>query len=614
MQDILENFVFEVVESCLFEGMRIQHAEDLIFWEGSKGALRSIKSIMGLEKEGYKNLTIKWDGSPTVVFGRDSAGRFVLTNKAGFLAKGYDGKAKSGEDLEKMFLNMGKIPADEKPPEYKAFAANMKNLFKYFENSTPKDFRGFFSGDMLYLKRPEINDGKFTFKPGIVTYSVEVNSNIGGKIAKSQCGVVLHRQMDVNGENEIPVRDLSILLDAGVFFVPPVTVQHPPSISKEGVSELLNTLKSYSSKIDALLDEKVLRAGQLSNFSEMLYSYTNSKVDSGLSDLGKDFGDWIKSNKTISEQKKKRTLEHISKHKEGFIGLWKVVSGIMQLKENVIDQLENQPADVQSSIGTDYKGGEGYVLSHPDGDIKFVSRPRFTAASRAAHRKPELTEGGNVFKDIESGTNRILRKDVEPTIKWLESITNLPLLSNTLGTTGKNETSGDLDIAVDEKFIDKNKLAAILSNWCSAHKLEPKSFVKKSGDSVHFRTPILGDPHNGFVQTDFMFGDPEWMKWSLRGGKENSQYKGMHRHVLLASIAKFRGFKWSYKNGIVNRETDEIVTKDPNKIAEILLGSGSTAKDLEYFETVLDKIKKDKDYENMVSDARNTLLKYGVKF
>ena len=63
----LEHFL--VSNILLKEAARIDHAEDLIFWEGSKGAIRSIKSFIELEKEGYKNVTMKWDGSPAVVFG-----------------------------------------------------------------------------------------------------------------------------------------------------------------------------------------------------------------------------------------------------------------------------------------------------------------------------------------------------------------------------------------------------------------------------------------------------------------------------------------------------------------------------------------------------------------
>ena len=42
---------------------RIQHAEDLVFWEGSKGAMRAVNSLANMAKgDGHKAATIKWDG------------------------------------------------------------------------------------------------------------------------------------------------------------------------------------------------------------------------------------------------------------------------------------------------------------------------------------------------------------------------------------------------------------------------------------------------------------------------------------------------------------------------------------------------------------------------
>ena len=132
-----------------------------------------------------------------------------------------------------------------------------------------------------------------------------------------------------------------------------------------------------------------------------------------------------------------------------------------------------------------------------------------------------LLEGGNIFKDVnkQTLTQRINRADVVPTLKWLERIINLPLLDNTLGTTGKKETSGDLDIAVDDQTADKDKLIAVLKQWVQQYHPEDKlrTWIAKSGISVHFKTPINGDESNGYVQTDLMFGNTDFMKWSSVG-------------------------------------------------------------------------------------------------
>ena len=63
-----------VGESVIFEGARIDHAEDIVFWEGSRGAIRALERLKSLEQGGHTDVTVKWDGSPAIVFGRNEAG------------------------------------------------------------------------------------------------------------------------------------------------------------------------------------------------------------------------------------------------------------------------------------------------------------------------------------------------------------------------------------------------------------------------------------------------------------------------------------------------------------------------------------------------------------
>ena len=227
---------------------------------------------------------------------------------------------------------------------------------------------------------------------------------------------------------------------------------------------------------------------------------------------------------------------------------------------------------------------------------------------------------GNVFKDAEgrSLTQRIDQADVEPTVKYLEGITGLPLTDNMLGTTGKKPTSGDLDLAVDDKTNSKAELEQKLKTYAERAGLE--NAVAKSGISVHFKTPINGKEQNGFVQTDFMFGDPDWMKFSMAGEYDNDSIKGQHRHILLNSIGKARksdeypqGLKWSYTKGLVDRATEEVITKDPNQIAKLLLGQTATAEIAMSFPKIINFIKKLPNYEELTAEARETLAKQGIE-
>ena len=94
--------VREDVKKKIDENARIQHIEDLVYFEGSRGAMRALASLRSMAEGGLKNVTIKWDGSPAVIFGRNEDGDFTLTDISGFLAKGYDGRPTRAKDLQSM--------------------------------------------------------------------------------------------------------------------------------------------------------------------------------------------------------------------------------------------------------------------------------------------------------------------------------------------------------------------------------------------------------------------------------------------------------------------------------------------------------------------------------
>ena len=223
----------------------------------------------------------------------------------------------------------------------------------------------------------------------------------------------------------------------------------------------------------------------------------------------------------------------------------------------------------------------------------------------------QLKEGGNIFKDQDGKivTQRINRADVDGTLQWLEKITGLPHVDNKLGSTGLKTTSGDLDIAVNQEDISKKELVDRLTDWCIKNNQDPKQWIAKTGISVHFKTPIKGNVANGFVQTDLMFGNPDWMKWSLRGASGDSPFKGIHKHILLASIAKAKGMKWSANKGLLRRSDNSTISNNPQEIAKLLIGPTIQADDLESVETIWTVIKNQPDQQKLTQDARDQFAK-----
>ena len=231
-----------------------------------------------------------------------------------------------------------------------------------------------------------------------------------------------------------------------------------------------------------------------------------------------------------------------------------------------------------------------------------------------------LRESGNIFKATDNliATGRIQKADVEPTVKFLESITSLPLTNNCLGSTGIKSSSGDVDLAVDENTISKDQLVEKLSKWVTIN-LDSKAsdYVKKSGIQVHFKTPIKGNVDNGYVQTDFMFSkNITLLKFIYKGsGIEGSPYKGNHRNILMASIARALtpSYKFSTTRGLLD-SNDQLVTDNPAEIVEILGGPGSKESDFDTVESILNIIQNRPDYENLVLNTRTNpiYVKTGV--
>ena len=234
-----------------------------------------------------------------------------------------------------------------------------------------------------------------------------------------------------------------------------------------------------------------------------------------------------------------------------------------------------------------------------------------------------ISEGGNVFKGAEGVpvTRRINQTDIKPTVVWLEQLTGLDLRGDFdsngvpekwLGSTGRKPDSGDLDIEIDANTVNKDQLAGQLTQWAQSHGFDPKDWVRKTGSIVHFKTPINGNPKNGYVQTDFTFlAKPAWSRFVL-SADPTSAYKGATRNVLINSIAKSMGYKLNQVAGIADRATNELISDDPDKVAQMLLNKKSTRKDLSSVESILNALKNDRNREAKLADFKAHMEREGT--
>jgi DNA polymerase/3'-5' exonuclease PolX len=215
-----------------------------------------------------------------------------------------------------------------------------------------------------------------------------------------------------------------------------------------------------------------------------------------------------------------------------------------------------------------------------------------------------LLEGGNIFK---GATRRIKRQEVPSTVEYLESITGLNIKDNLLGSTGKTETSGDIDVCVDESLMSKDTLISMLLD--RGAKL--KEDIVKSGISVSYKTPIYSNnttPTGDFVQTDFMFTSScDYLKW-FYSSEEKLPYKGRDKNILLSSIASSKGYTLSMK-GLSNKQTKELVSLNPKEIIKLVLGKDATTQDGKSIASIIMYLKKrlpEEEIKRMIEPAEKT--------
>lgn len=248
-----------------------------------------------------------------------------------------------------------------------------------------------------------------------------------------------------------------------------------------------------------------------------------------------------------------------------------------------------------------------------------------------------LSEGGAM-----PGVGAIHIDEIEPTLDKLEKILGIDLKNNTLGSVGKKEFSGDIDVALDIKPEDLPEFMKKLESIPEVLDIAKSSVIMTKVKIADYdpNKQVQGKPRTGYVQVDFMPGDPGWMKTFYHAPHEkDSKYKGVFRNILVSSIAahldrkdseqkisdgrsvQSERYMWSPTDGLVRivrtpepnkkgdgytkKNNNKIIAgpyKDSNEIAKVL--QLDSADDLYSYETL--RKAMDKNYS---PDLVNVILK-----
>lgn len=364
-----ELFTLKTLNESTKVGRLYQHPEDLVFIEGSTGALRILKLFDSYNKN-LKDISVKWDGSPTIFWGRDSNGDFVLVGKNNWDKEHLNGKSKSPDELRTFIMSRGKAESWREK-----FANDIANLWHIFEKATPKNFRGYVYGDLLFFPGSNIKKSKdkIKFVPNITQYEVLLSSSLGKKLNRSSVAVVAHEYLETFGQSlgsSEPVKDVKKFNTQDLVVLGQTYVSHQIDLD----TKKIQALKDFTHKHKIEIDNFLMSRNGLADLKKILYTYiSQSAKTKNLAVLGNRFFTWLESS-NVSESKQYKIKSLTNQYPTALPSILYLVREIMMLKDELILQLDTSDHEVKATTN-DQIGGEGYI-SHSE-KLKLVPRERW---------------------------------------------------------------------------------------------------------------------------------------------------------------------------------------------------------------------------------------------
>lgn len=215
--------------------------------------------------------------------------------------------------------------------------------------------------------------------------------------------------------------------------------------------------------------------------------------------------------------------------------------------------------------------------------------------------------GGHVFQGTSDFDHASIPRIIKPINQSLAGTGIETITVGSAATPTPGKLSGDLDLIVDQNAVmqyfdvsDPKDARKMLSDYISSKGLE----TAQTGINVHVKVPVNNTSH----QVDLMIVDnassvAQFHKHSI---PKNSPYKGKHKHILMAMIAKDKNLMWSPWQGLFSRnqvgKKGEFITADLDEIAQNLLSPEASARDLGSVESIL---KKAPNPEELLQRAEN---------
>lgn len=218
--------------------------------------------------------------------------------------------------------------------------------------------------------------------------------------------------------------------------------------------------------------------------------------------------------------------------------------------------------------------------------------------------------GGNVF-----GTTGGIKKEyIQSTLNgFIDELCRIfPLKEEylkgykVLGSAGKKEVSGDIDLALSNDLVKDSKSWGICqtrileyydkfqkrARTATHEQLMKRAFIVSIADVIKSESELIevdtkgssngslfctfpqlnedGERVGMNVQIDINFGDLDWLEFAYYSDVYEDNVKGLHRTQLMLSLFNYKGYTFSHNYGVKNKKTQEIVTNNPMQAIELL--------------------------------------------
>jgi hypothetical protein len=366
----------------------IHHAEDRPFFHGESGFEHAHGALMGAHHhtvQGVQSnkLTMKYDGSPAVVFGHHpETGKFFVASKSAF-----NKNPKINYTPEDVDNNHGHAPG---------LAEKLKHALQHLPKIAPKE--GVYQGDLMYSGKDvqKNKDGSASFTPNTITYTA--HGDRADAIKKSKLGIVIHTKYEGDTLSSMHAHHD---VDPAEFGHHPDVFHHTADYDSKGANYTQQAQDAFHKEMNSARDihhaggKKMYKAISMhGGESGHLATYINQTVRTGeqptAEGLQKHIAD--KYQKMVSKLKTEKSqnaklselqghLQHIQKNSDQYENALKMHSHLQAAKNHLVSSLEANEGNYAHAIGGVASKPEGFVYSHTHEGVteptKLVNRAEF---------------------------------------------------------------------------------------------------------------------------------------------------------------------------------------------------------------------------------------------